>query len=104
MPQELVDITDGVIDALASRSDVTTAFPVLFAQLVKAKRDVTTTKCGRCRKDIRSDLGNQYRRIKEAIVAMSPDRRTALKALIGSNKIRVAVGSTSAGVPVRHTL
>lgn len=102
---DLIEVTDGVIDGLASRQDAIAALPSLFSAIIQAKKDVAAacTSCGHSAA-ARTRLHTQYAAVRSSIVAMSPDNLRALKSLLGARQLRLVAGRTHRGVPVMHTI
>jgi hypothetical protein len=101
---DLVEITDGVLNGLLTSADAMAQLPGLLRPLADATAKAARA-CGKCGTGAAAKraLAAQLATTRLAVVGLSPQHMTTLKALLDTRQVRVLAGANSQGVPVRHT-
>lgn len=83
---DLVIIEDSTVLTMLQDRRFSDAIPCLFN---KAETFRTTTGCGSCARKRQEKQRSEMAKIKSCLAALSPDKKTALKQLLGAKKVRV---------------
>lgn len=83
---DLVVIEDSTIMTLLQDRRFTDAIPCLFNKLEIFRHN---TGCGSCARKRQEKQRSEMAKIKSCLAALSPDKKTTLKQLLGAKKVRV---------------
>jgi hypothetical protein len=88
-PTDLLEITNSMVEALATNAAVVAAFPHCFNGFTRTRQD---DDCGGCTRRKRH-TGDDYARVRSCLAGLPADRIVRLKQLLNTQKLRIVVRS-----------